>query len=48
MWRGGYLFTLQGNYNMVWGITIALGLMAALVNLPINEKAIVRREPALA
>lgn len=48
VWLGGYLFTLQGNYNTVWGITIALGVFAALINLPINEKAIVRVQPALA
>jgi MFS family permease len=44
VWLGGYLFTLQGNYNTVWGITIALGVFAALINLPINEKAIVRHQ----
>ena len=38
VWLGGFLFTRQGNYNTVWGITIALGLFAALINLPINEK----------
>lgn len=48
VWLGGYLFTRQGNYNTVWMITIALGVFAALINLPINEKAIVRRQPALA
>ncbi|RZI43983.1 MFS transporter [Herbaspirillum sp. HC18] len=48
VWLGGYLFTREGSYNTVWGITIALGVFAALVNLPINEKAIVRRQPAAA
>ncbi|HVK95725.1 MAG TPA: MFS transporter [Noviherbaspirillum sp.] len=48
VWLGGYLFTRDGNYNTVWGITIALGVFAALVNLPINEKAIVRQPVALA
>ena len=42
VWLGGYLYTKQGNYDTVWAITIALGVFAALVNLPINEKAIVR------
>lgn len=45
VWLGGYLYTKQGNYNTVWMITIALGVFAALVNLPINEKAIVRGAP---
>ena len=33
----------RDSYDMVWGIIITLGVFAALVNLPINEKAIVRR-----
>ena len=48
VWLGGYLYTLEGNYNTVWMITIALGLFAALVNLPINEKPIVRTTPQAA
>jgi MFS family permease len=48
VWLGGYLFTRQGSYDTVWGITIAMGVFAALINLPINEKAIVRAQPATA
>jgi len=48
VWLGGYLYTKQGNYNIVWMVTIALGLFAALINLPINEKAIARAAPAMA
>jgi predicted MFS family arabinose efflux permease len=48
VWLGGYLYTKQGSYDTVWMITIALGVLAALVNLPINEKAIARTQPALA
>ncbi|MES2113987.1 MAG: MFS transporter [Pseudomonadota bacterium] len=44
VWLGGYLFARLGSYDVVWGITIALGLMAALVNLPINERALVRAQ----
>jgi MFS family permease len=42
VWLGGYLFALQGNYNVVWGIAIALGVMAGVANLPVDERAIVR------
>lgn len=42
VWLGGFLFARQGTYDVVWGIAIALGLMAALANLPINERAIER------
>lgn len=48
VWLGGYLFTREGSYDTVWGIVIALGVFAALVNLPINEKAIARPQPAVA
>jgi predicted MFS family arabinose efflux permease len=48
VWLGGYLYTRQGDYNTVWMITVALGVFAALINLPINEKAIVRGQPAMA
>lgn len=48
VWLGGYLYTLNGNYNVVWMITIALGIFAAGINLPINEKPIVRLQPAMA
>ncbi len=41
-WLGGYMFTVQGNYNTIWIITLFLGAFAALVNLPINERAIIR------
>jgi hypothetical protein len=33
---------------VVWGIAIALGVFAALVNLPIQERAIARPAPASA
>ncbi len=48
VWLGGYLYTKEGNYDTVWMITIALGIFAALINLPINEKAIARSQPAIA
>jgi MFS family permease len=46
VWLGGYLFDLRGNYDVVWGIAIGLGVMAGLANLPISERPLVR-EPAL-
>ncbi len=46
VWLGGYLYTRQGSYDTVWTITLVLGVMAALVNLPINESPIARAEPA--
>lgn len=47
-WLGGYLYDRTGAYDIVWGIAIALGVMAALVNLPIREQALVRPQPVAA
>jgi MFS family permease len=46
VWLGGYLYSTQGNYNMVWGIAIVLGVMSGLINLPINERPLARTQAA--
>jgi predicted MFS family arabinose efflux permease len=43
VWLGGYLYDKTGSYDIVWYIAIALGLAAALINLPVREGAIIRR-----
>lgn len=48
VWLGGYLYTLDGSYQTVWLITIALGVFAGLINLPINESPIPRETVAVA
>jgi predicted MFS family arabinose efflux permease len=42
VWLGGYLYDKTGSYDIVWYISIALGIFAALVNLPVREAAISR------
>ena len=42
VWLGGFLYDKTGSYDIVWYIAIALGVFAALVNLPVRETAIVR------
>lgn len=42
---GGYLFDTTGSYNLMWLLTIGMGVAAALINLPINERQIVRATP---
>ena len=44
VWLGGYLYDRTGNYDIVWYLAIALGVFAALVNLPVNESAIRRTQ----
>jgi predicted MFS family arabinose efflux permease len=46
VWLGGYLYDRTGSYDIVWYIAIALGVFAALVNLPVKEVAIHRPVPA--
>jgi predicted MFS family arabinose efflux permease len=42
VWLGGRLYDATGSYNVVWWISVALGVFAAIVNLPIREQAIAR------
>lgn len=37
-WMGGWLYDLTGSYDMMWWISIALGVVAALLHLPIAEQ----------
>ena len=45
-WLGGRLYNMTGSYDVVWWIAVALGVFAALINLPVKEQAIVRAQPA--
>jgi MFS family permease len=45
VWLGGFLYDRTGSYDIVWYIAIALGVFAALVNLPVKEGAIARPVP---
>jgi predicted MFS family arabinose efflux permease len=45
-WGGGKLFDLQGNYDMMWWISIALGVISALLHWPIVEKPVARPQLA--
>jgi len=45
VWLGGFLYDRTGSYDVVWYIAIALGVFAALINLPVRESAIARPVP---
>jgi predicted MFS family arabinose efflux permease len=47
-WIGGVIFTRTGSYDLAWWISMGLGLFAAVVCAPIDEKPIARGEPAIA
>lgn len=42
VWLGGLLYDQTGSYHIVWYISIALGVFAAVVNWPIREQPIQR------
>ena len=41
-WLGGKLYDTTGSYDVVWYLSIALGVIAGLINLPIDEREITR------
>jgi MFS family permease len=41
-WLGGVVFDRTGSYDAVWWLSILLGVLSALINLPIVEKPVSR------
>ena len=48
VWLGGYLFERTGSYDVIWWVSIALGIASAVINLPIVERPVVRAAAAAA
>jgi predicted MFS family arabinose efflux permease len=44
-WLGGKLYESTGSYDIVWWISVGLGVVAAAVNWPVRETPIVRPMP---
>jgi len=42
VWLGGVLYESMGNYQLVWWLSVALGVASALINLPIVERPVQR------
>lgn len=45
VWLGGYLYDTIGSYDPVWWAGIVLGVAAAVIHLPINERPLARLSP---
>ena len=45
-WLGGVIFTRNGSYDLAWWISLALGIFAAVVCAPINERPLARHAAA--
>ena len=46
VWLAGYLYDTTGSYLGAFYMSIALGVFAALINLPVNEKPLAERRHA--
>lgn len=42
VWLGGIFYEATGNYQLVWWLSVALGVASALINLPIVERPVDR------
>ncbi|MEQ5775109.1 MULTISPECIES: MFS transporter [unclassified Thalassospira] len=45
-WLGGVLYDMTGSFDAVWIMSIALGIFAALIHIPINDTALRTEQPA--
>jgi MFS family permease len=48
VWLGGILYEWNGSYMPVWWLSIALGIISGLINLPIVEKPAPKWQPQTA
>jgi MFS family permease len=47
-WMGGLLYERTGSYDVVWWLAVAFGVLSAVINLPIDERPVLRAAPATA
>ncbi|MEM7111310.1 MAG: MFS transporter [Chloroflexota bacterium] len=46
VWLGGWLYDTTGTYDVVWYLSIVLGVVASLVHLPMVEQPVRKVQPA--
>jgi predicted MFS family arabinose efflux permease len=45
-WLGGYVYDTTGSYDLVWWIAVVLGVVAAALHWPIDERSVASAVPA--
>ena len=45
VYLGGVLYEAYGSYDLVWWLSVALGIASAAINLPIEERPVERAVP---
>jgi predicted MFS family arabinose efflux permease len=48
VWLGGVLYEQTGSYDAIWYVAILLGILSALISLPIVERPVQRPAAAAA
>ena len=48
VWLGGVLFEQTGSYDVIWWLSVILGVASAVINLPIVERPVARPAAAAA
>jgi predicted MFS family arabinose efflux permease len=41
-WLGGYIYDVTGSYDLMWGVSVVLGLVAAVLHWPISDRPLER------
>jgi MFS family permease len=47
-WGAGRLYDIQGNYDLIWWVSVGLGVLAAVIHYAIRERPVPRLMPAAA
>ena len=45
-WMAGWLFDITGSYAVMWGLSIGLAILAAMVHHPIDDRSLEAGTPA--
>jgi predicted MFS family arabinose efflux permease len=40
VWMGGRAYDLTGSYDLIWWASVALGVVSALVHVPVRERRV--------